>query len=212
MSAGASISCATISSTDAPSGALRHVDNVSKVSPAIEATFSLRGGHVVAVPDQLKAGGLPERLAVDNGPESISKALDAWAYHHGVTLEFSRTGKPTDNAFAGSFNRHFRQECLDRHRFVSPEEARQVIEAWRMEYNTERPHRALKQRTPATFVEELKVSANISDGRTSRIRSRRSRHSPSAGRTGEHIAASEKHQSIHDKALVVNAQFTATAF
>ena len=85
------------------------VDNVSRVSPAIEAAFSIKGTHVVAVLDRLKATvGLPKRLAVDNGPEFISKALDAWAYRNGVALEFSRPGKPTDNAFVESFNGHFR--------------------------------------------------------------------------------------------------------
>jgi len=129
------------------------VDNVTKVSPAIEADFSLKGTHVVAVLDRLKATvGLPKRLAVDNGPEFISKALDAWAYRNGVALEFSRPGKPTDNAFVESFNGHFRQECLDQHWFASLEEARQIIEAWRIEYNTERPHQALKYGTPTEFA------------------------------------------------------------
>ena len=137
------------------------VDNVSRVSPAIEAAFSLKGSHVVAVLDRLKADGLPARLAVDNGPEFISRALDAWAYHNGVALECSRPGKPTDNAFVESFNGHFRAECLDQHGFASLEEARQIIEAWRVEYNTERPHRALGQRTPAAMVEELLVTANV---------------------------------------------------
>ncbi len=93
--------------------------------------------------------GAPERIAVDNGPEFVSKALDAWAYRKGVRLEFSRPGKPTDNAFAESFNGHFRAECLDCHWFASLEEARHTIEAWRVDYNTERPHRALGQQTPA---------------------------------------------------------------
>ena len=95
--------------------------------------------------------GVPQRIAIDNGPEFISKALDAWAYRHQVQLEFSRPGKPTDNAFAESFNGHFRAECLDCHWFASLEEARQTIEAWRIEYNTERPHRALGQQTPAAW-------------------------------------------------------------
>ena len=129
------------------------VDNVSRVSPAIEAAFSIKGTHVVAVLDRLKATvGLPERLAVDNGPEFISKALNAWAYRNGVQREFSRPGKPTDNAYVESFNGHFRQECLDQHWFASLEEARQVIETWRIEYNTERPHQALKYGTPAAFA------------------------------------------------------------
>jgi putative transposase len=129
------------------------VDNVSRVSPAIEADFSLTGARVVAVLEHLKqTTGVPERIAIDNGPEFVSKALDAWAYRNGVRLEFSRPGKPTDNAFAESFNGRFRDECLDQHWFASLEEARQVIEAWRIEYNTERPHRALKQQTPAAWA------------------------------------------------------------
>jgi putative transposase len=129
------------------------VDNVSRVSPAIEVGISLTGEGVVAVLERLKRTmGTPERIAIDNGPEFISKALDAWAYQNGVQLEFSRPGKPTDNAFAESFNGHFRAECLDCHWFVSLEEARHTIEAWRIDYNTERPHRALRQQTPAAWM------------------------------------------------------------
>ena len=129
------------------------VDNVSRVSPAIAVDFSIKGDHVVALLDRLKATvGRPKRLAVDNGPEFISKALDTWAYRNGVALEFSRPGKPTDNAFVESFNGHFREECLDQHWFASLAEAREVIEAWRVEYNDERPHRALGQQTPADFL------------------------------------------------------------
>jgi putative transposase len=129
------------------------VDNVSRVSPAIEVGVSLTGERVVAILERLKQTvGQPERIAVDNGPEFISKALDAWAYRNGVQLEFSRPGKPTDNAFAESFNGHFRAECLDCHWFASLEEARHAIEAWRIDYNTERPHRALGQETPAAWM------------------------------------------------------------
>jgi putative transposase len=113
---------------------LTFVENVSRVSPAIGVDFSLTGEWVVAILDALRPGlGVPERIAIDNGPEFISKALDAWAYRHGVQLEFSRLGKPTDNAFAESFNARFRDECLDQHWFASLEEARQTIEAWRVE-------------------------------------------------------------------------------
>ncbi len=70
----------------------------------------------------------------------------------GVRLGFSRPGKPTDNAYAESFNGRFRAECLDQHRFASLEEARQTIEKWRVDHNTERPHRSLKQQTPAAFA------------------------------------------------------------
>ena len=129
------------------------VDNVSRVSPAIEVGVSVTGERVVGVLERLKRTvGRPERIAIDNGPEFISKALDAWAYRNEVQLEFSRPGKPTDNAFAESFNGHFRAECLDQHWFASLEEAQQTIEAWRIEYNTERPHRALGQETPMAWM------------------------------------------------------------
>jgi putative transposase len=128
------------------------VDNVSRVSPAIEVGVSLTSERVVGVLERLKrTTGTPARIAVDNGPEFISKALDAWAYQNGVQLEFSRPGKPTDNAFAESFNGRFRDECLNQHWFASLEEVRQTVEGWRIEYNTERPHRALGQQTPAAW-------------------------------------------------------------
>ena len=129
------------------------VDNVSRVSPAIEVGASLTGERVVRLLEGLRVTvGVPQRIAVDNGPEFVSKALDAWAYQNGVQLEFSRPGKPTDNAFAESFNGHFRAECLDCHWFASLEEARHTIEAWRIDYNTQRPHRALGQETPAVWM------------------------------------------------------------
>ncbi len=56
---------------------------------------------------------MPNSIRVDNGPEFISKALDKWAYENGVTLDFSRLGKPTDNAFIESFNGRLRDECLN---------------------------------------------------------------------------------------------------
>jgi putative transposase len=128
------------------------VDTVSRVSPAIEVGVSLTGERVVAVLEQLRRTiGRPERIAIDNGPEFISKALDAWAYRNGVQLEFSRPGKPTDNAFVESFNGRVRDECLNQHWFASLEEVRTIVEGWRIEYNTERPHRALGQQTPAAW-------------------------------------------------------------
>jgi putative transposase len=128
------------------------VENVSRVSPAIEADFSLTGERVVTTLEGLQQTiGAPARLAIDNGPEFISKALDTWAYRNGVQLEFSRLGKPTDNAFAESFNARFRDECLNQHWFASLEEVRTIVEGWRIEYNTERPHRALGQQTPAAW-------------------------------------------------------------
>ena len=79
-------------------------------------------------------------IRVDNGPEFVSKVLDQWAYRNGVTLDFGRSGKPTDNAYVESFNGSLRDECLNVNWFLSLEDARGKIEAWRRHYNESRPH------------------------------------------------------------------------
>jgi putative transposase len=94
---------------------------------------------------------LPASITVDHGPEFEGQALDAWAYAHGVRL-FIRPGKPVENAYIESFNGKFRDECLNEHWFVTMAHARRVIESWRIEYNTERPHSSLGDRTPTEFA------------------------------------------------------------
>lgn len=94
---------------------------------------------------------MPLRIQVDNGGEFISKALDQWAYENKVTLDFSRPGKPTDNPFIESFNGSFRDECLNAHWFMSLEDAREKIEAWRKDYNEFRPHSSINYLTPKAF-------------------------------------------------------------
>jgi putative transposase len=128
------------------------VDNFSRVSPAIECDFSFNGPRVVAVLEHLKENGLPQTIKVDNGSEFISKVVDAWAHRNGVKLEFSRPGKPTDNAFIESFNGRLRQECLNQNWFLSLADARETIENWRQDYNEYRPHSSLGQQTPSEFV------------------------------------------------------------
>ncbi len=129
------------------------VDNFSRVSPAIEVDFSLTGKRVVEVLERLKTRcGLPKVIKVDNGSEFISKAMDEWAYRNGVKLEFSRPGKPTDNAFIESFNGRLRQECLQQNWFTSLGDAKEIIEDWREDYNQHRPHSSLKQQTPSEFM------------------------------------------------------------
>lgn len=138
--------------------ALAFVDNVSRVSPAIEVGETPTWQHVVRVLERLKAThGLPKRIAVDNGPEYISKALDTWAHEHGVQLEFSRPGKPTDNAFIKSFNSRLRQDCLNQHWFRSIAEAPTIIEAWRQDYNANHPHSALGYTSPEMFVRQWRA-------------------------------------------------------
>lgn len=132
--------------------ALTFVDNMSRESPAIEVDRSLSGARVVALLDRLASGwGLPSVIQVDNGPECSSRALDDWAHRHGVQLAFSRPDTPTDNPYIEAFNGRLRAECLDQHWFASLEEARQLIEAWRIDDNHVRPHTALGNQTPAAY-------------------------------------------------------------
>ena len=96
--------------------------------------------------------GYPERLVVDNGPELRGRAMEHWASDHRVELYFIDPGKPTQNAYIESFNGRFREECLNLNWFTSLEEARDIIEDWRVDYNEERPHSSLGYQTPSEFA------------------------------------------------------------
>ena len=114
---------------------------------------SLKGEDVVRVLTAITyERGVPRTIKSDNGSEFISKVMDKWAYERGVELDFSRPGKPTDNANVESFNGRLRQECLNATWFMSLDDARGKIEAWRRYYNESRPHSALDWATPAEFA------------------------------------------------------------
>jgi len=89
---------------------------------------------------------------MDNGPEFVSKDVDLWAYWNHVAFDFSQSGKPTDNAYVESFNGRFRQECLNEHWFLSLEHVREKVEAWRQDYNEQRPHSTLGDATPGEYA------------------------------------------------------------
>jgi putative transposase len=132
---------------------LNIVDQCSRECLALEVDSSLPGQRVVRVLARLAAErGLPEVLVIDNGPEFTGRALDLWAYEHGVKLHFIQPGRPVQNAYVESFNGRFRDECLNMHWFTSLSDARTKIEAWRFDYNARRPHSALGQRTPHEFA------------------------------------------------------------
>ena len=129
------------------------VDNHTRESLAIHVASRIRGLEVVEVLERVtREHGNPLRIQVDNGPEFISKDVDYWAYWNHVKLDFSRPGKPTDNAFIESFNARFRLECLNEHWFMSLEDAREKAERWRRDYNENRPHSSLGNITPEEFA------------------------------------------------------------
>jgi putative transposase len=130
------------------------VDTFSRFSPALDARFSYRGEDVVATLDRVCGEvGFPRTIRVDQGSEFVSRDLDLWAYRHGVELDFSRPGKPTDNAFIEAFNGRFRAECLSTHWFLSLADAREKMEAWRRFYNEDRPHSAIGYKVPIALTE-----------------------------------------------------------
>ena len=130
------------------------VDAHSRVSPAVDVRLSYRGADVVETLERVTARyGVPRQIRVDNGPEFISRDLDLWAYARGVVLDFSRPGKPTDNAFAESFNGKVRAECLNSNWFLSLEDAKLKCEAWRRDYNEVRPHSSIGHRAPIELAE-----------------------------------------------------------
>lgn len=131
---------------------LNIVDVFTRECLAIEVAPSLPAQRVVRVLERLRGErGTPQRITVDNGPEFISRAVDAWAYQHHITMDFIQPGKPMQNGFIESFNGKFRDECLDRHWFSSLDDAIAVIATYRRHYNTERPHSSLDYRTPAEY-------------------------------------------------------------
>jgi len=128
---------------------LNIVDDCTRESPAMVVAFSITGQRVVRELERLRlVRGLPARITVDNGPEFTSRALDAWAYEHGVELRFIRPGKPVENSYVESFNGRVREECLNQHCFADLEMARRLVEGWRVDYNEVRPHSSLGNRTP----------------------------------------------------------------
>jgi putative transposase len=128
-------------------------DDCTRECPAILVDISLPGQRVVAMlEDVAKVRGYPDVLVVDNGPEFRGRDLDRWAHEHGVRLFFIDPGKPMQNGSIESFNGRFREECLDQSWFTSLAEARRLIEAWRLDYNQQRPHTSLRMQTPAAFA------------------------------------------------------------
>lgn len=131
------------------------IDLFSRECLALEVDTSISGRRVGRVLESIAMRRkLPQIILTDNGPEFTSSALDAWADQHGVKQHFIRPGKPMENAFIESFNGRFRDECLNDNWFMSLAEAREIIEAWRIDYNQNRPHSSLNGLTPEEFANQ----------------------------------------------------------
>jgi len=137
------------------------VDQWSRQSPLLEVASSISGQTVGAALDRVLVGAeVPRSITVDHGTEFQSRALEDWAYRRGVQLDFIRPGKPVENAFIESFNGRLRDECLNVQQFSSIADAREKIEAWRLDYNQRRPHGSLGHLTPNEFVHQGQAQRN----------------------------------------------------
>jgi putative transposase len=130
------------------------VDIFSRECVALEVGGRFCSDDVVAALKRASTErGTPKVLRCDNGSEFVAQPLDQWAFWNKVTLDFSRPGKPTDNAFIESFNGGVRRELLNPSYFETIEEARKAARIWREEYNTFRPHSMLANKTPKEFAD-----------------------------------------------------------
>lgn len=97
------------------------------------------------------------------GPEFVSAQLAGWAEQHGIDLEFTQPGKPTQNSYVERFNRTFREEVLDFYVFSRLSEVRTIVDAWVQEYNEQRPHESLGNLTPEDFALKHAGSSSLED-------------------------------------------------
>ena len=125
------------------------VDDFTRECLGLVADTSLTGLRVVRELDRIaELRGYPCMLVSDNGTELTSNAILAWQQEHAVEWHYIAPGKPMQNGFVESFNGRLRDECLNEHVFTNLSEARRIIEEWRIDYNTNRPHASLNGLTP----------------------------------------------------------------
>ena len=138
------------------------VDCFTREALVTAARTKFRAYQVIDELDRLaRIRGKPRSIRVDNGPEFSGRLLDQWAYLNKVELDFSRPGKPTDNAYIEAFNSRLRQECLNASWFLSMDDARNRINAWRADYNETRPHSSLGNLTPSQFAAQLNETRKV---------------------------------------------------
>ena len=132
---------------------LNVIDDYNRQVLWIETDTSLPALRVIRVLKQLKESrGLPAMIRVDNGPEFISRKLDAWCKDHHITLAFIQPGKPTQNAYVERLNGSMRRELLNAYVFKTLEEVRAKACLWQHDYNHHRPHKALGYRPPVDLL------------------------------------------------------------
>jgi putative transposase len=134
---------------------LNVIDDYNRESLAIEVDTSLPSLRVVRVLTRLiNQRNKPAHIRVDNGPEFINHKLQQWCDENKITLQYIQPGRPMQNAYIERNNGSIRRELLNAYLFYSLPEVRMMTEQWRVDYNTERPHKALGYRSPVNYAEQ----------------------------------------------------------
>lgn len=132
---------------------LNIMDDFNRESLAIEVDTSLPSLRVIrALETLIRKRGKPDNIRTDNGPEFISHKLEEWCTQKEITLQFIQPGRPMQNAFIERKNGSIRRELLNACLFNSLNEAREMCENWRVDYNEERPHKALNYLSPVNYA------------------------------------------------------------
>lgn len=136
---------------------LNVLDDFNRQSLAIEVDTSLPTLRVIRVLEALIAGrGKPSNIRTDNGPEFISHLLQQWCEKNTISLQYIQPGRPMQNAYIERKNGSVRREFLNAYLFSSLDEVRRMAEEWRVDYNHERPHKALGYLSPLNYLNHYK--------------------------------------------------------
>lgn len=149
---------------------LNVMDDFNREILTMEIASSIPAARVIRTLNQLKeTRGLPEKIRVDNGPEYISKALRQWAENNKLQLDFIQPGKPTQNSLIERLNGTCRRELLDANWFFHLDQVRELAKEWMFEYNFERPHSGLGNRSPIEFLNWRKSLSALGKPSTERL-------------------------------------------
>jgi len=139
------------------------LDECTRQCLAVQVAWSIRAVDVITVVEAaMERYGAPEHLRSDNGPEFIAYAIQDWLKAKEVKALYIQPGSPWENGHIESFHDKFRDECLNREIFGSLLEAKVLVEQWRMEYNTQRPHSSLRYQTPQEVADRWQTSLRAS--------------------------------------------------
>lgn len=122
------------------------LDDFSREVLAVEVDTNLPVARVIRVLDRIAAWrGYPTKMCMDNGPEFVSAQLAGGAEQHGIDLEFTQPGKPTQNSYVERFNRTFRGEVLNFYVFSRLSEVRTIVDVWVQELQRAKATRIIGQ-------------------------------------------------------------------